>query len=60
MPREHSAEEVEDYAMRMAWAGIPAESQEGFRQMASFAITVHEQLMERAKFEAIVNPTEGS
>jgi hypothetical protein len=60
MPREHTAAETDDYAMRMAWIALPDDAKDGFRGMAKFALVVHEELMERAKFEAIVNPAEGS
>lgn len=60
MPREHSAEEIEDYAMRMAWAGIPEDGKVGLRVMAKSALLVHEQMVERMRFNAIVNPTEGT
>ena len=40
---EHSAEEIEDYAMRMAWAGIPEEGRMALLQMAATALVVHDQ-----------------
>lgn len=57
MTKQHSPEEIEDYAMRMAWAAVSEKDKEPLRQMAAFAITVHEQLVERLRFNAIVNPT---
>jgi hypothetical protein len=55
--KQHSPEEIEDFAMRMAWAGIGEDAKAAFIQMAGHAIVVHDQLVQRAQFEAIINPT---
>jgi hypothetical protein len=57
--REPTEEEIEDYARRMAWAGIPDEHRVSFLAMARSAWMVHQELSRQAQFEEIVQPRPG-
>lgn len=53
----HTPEEIDDFAMRMAWANLGEEHRRNLRQMAEGALTVHKALLERARLESMFGST---